>query len=143
MNESFNSFEVLETDIKKCFAGLNLHHCSCPDNLHPLIMITCKDSIKAWLKAVLNVISQLGFCSFIDKNVPSSWKMSNISPLHESGDVADINNYGPLTRNNIFRIMLDFLDYQQIQPYLSKFINPQQHGFIECKSTVTNLVTEL
>ena len=65
--------------------------------------------------------------------------MSYISPLYKSGDEAYINNYRLLTRNNIFLIMLDLLVYQQIKPYLSKFINPQQHDFMKCKSTVTNL----
>ena len=97
-----------EAGIEKCFAGLNPHHCPVPDNLHLLIIIKCKDSIKVWLEVVLNLSLSLGI-------VPSSWKMSYISPLHKSGDEAGINNYRPLTRNNIFLIMLDFLVHQQIQ----------------------------
>ena len=107
INESFDSIEVSEADIEKFFAGLNPHHCPVPDNFHLLIIITCKDSIKHRLEVALNLSLSLGI-------VPSSWKMSYIFSLHKSGDEADINNYRPLTRNNIFLIMLDFLVHQQI-----------------------------
>ena len=100
INESFDSNEY---QIEKCFADLNPHHCTGP-HIHPLKIITCNDSIKVWLKVVLNLSLSLGI-------ILSSWKMSYISPLHKSGDEADINNYRPLTRNNICLIMLDFLVY--------------------------------
>ena len=108
INESFNLIEVSEADIEKCFACLNPHHCPVPDNLHLLIIITCKDSIKVWLKVALNLSLSLGIVS-------SSWKMPYVSLLHKSGDEADINNYRPFTQNNIFLIMFDFLVYRQIQ----------------------------
>lgn len=70
---------------------------------------------------------------------PSAWKCSNVIPIYKSGPRSDITNYRPISLNNSFAKVFDFMMSKVIAAHVSGYIISQQHGFSIGKSTETNL----
>ena len=68
-----------------------------------------------------------------DKNVP----------LHKKGAVDNITNYRPISLISAFAKLLEKILHSRIYNQIKHQITPAQHGFIEKKSTVTNLLTKV
>lgn len=70
---------------------------------------------------------------------PTLWKTSRICPVFKSGERSVVENYRPISIicnfSKVFEIILYNYIYNNIKPYLS----PSQHGFVQGRSTVTNL----
>lgn len=70
---------------------------------------------------------------------PKIWKQTRVHPVLKKGDPTLLNNYRPISLVSNFAKIFDAVLYEQIYPLVKKHISPFQHGFMEKKSTVTNL----
>lgn len=132
IDDSIGSIVFTTEDIESCINNLKSSQSPGPDNIHPIIVINCSDAIKHWLLQLFNLSVKIGI-------FPQTWKLSYISPFFKGGDQSDVNNYRPINKYKVFAKMMDFLIYTKLLPYFRKYIVPQQHGFLESRSTVTNL----
>lgn len=132
INDFFSNITLTIEDIEECINGLNSSNSPGPDKIHPIIIIKCSNSLKKWLLDLFNISLKLGI-------FPHCWKISFLSPFFKGGDPTDINNYRPINKYKIFAKMLDYLVFSKSYPYFRKYIIPNQHGFLDGRSTVTNL----
>lgn len=70
---------------------------------------------------------------------PDCWKLARVCPVLKSGDISDITNYRPITILPNFSKVFEISLYNRIYPSVNKSLSIYQHGFMEKRSTVTNL----
>ena len=72
---------------------------------------------------------------------PSIWKKSKVVPIYKNGNKNDVANYRPIS---ILSAIPKFFEHLVV-PFLSSAFDshfaPEQHGFVDNKSTVSNLAT--
>lgn len=71
---------------------------------------------------------------------PEVWKESFITPIHKSGSKNVANNYRPISILNLIPKIFESIVRSKISPFINSAIIEQQHGFVNGKSTVTNLM---
>lgn len=131
-NDLINNTVFSLEDIESCISNLSSSQSPGPDKIHPILIVNCNEAIKHWLFQLFNLSVKLGI-------FPQTWKISFISPFFKGGDPFDVNNYRPINKYKVFAKMMDFLMYTKLFPYFRKYIVPHQHGFLESRSTITNL----
>eukprot|EP00959_Pyramimonas_sp_CCMP1952_P009880 205708-Pyramimonas_sp.AAC.1 len=67
---------------------------------------------------------------------PESWKKSAVTVFRTAGDVADANNYRPITIIPLLYKLFAKLLYHRVCPILDKHQNMDQAGFRKGLSTV-------
>ena len=72
--------------------------------------------------------------------LPLEWKMVNVVPVYKKGLSNNIENYRPVSLLCIAEKILEKCIYQHIFPITRQLINIEQHGFMDKKSTVSNLL---
>ena len=95
------------------------------------------------LKHELLIPLSLMFNTFISINsMPSTWKQAIVTPKYKSGTKSEVNNYRPISQTSIFCKLLERILVKRISNYLlnNNLISGNQHGFIQKRSTLTNLV---
>ena len=85
------------------------------------------------------------FESFISiGKVPDEWRSAIVTPVHKGGLVSIISNCRPISpiciaSKIIKRVVVNLLTYLRHCNLISK----QQHGFLSCKSSTTNILESL
>ena len=74
--------------------------------------------------------------------LPTNWKSAIVTPFYKRGVSSDPNNYRPISKTSIFCKLMERVIVHDLNKYLvsSNLLNPNQHGFRQRKSTVTNLL---
>lgn len=132
INDTYSNITLTIEDLEACIRNLKPSNSPGPDKIHPIIVIKCSNALKFWLLDLFNISLKLGI-------FPQCWKISFLSPLFKGGDPTDINNYRPINKYKVFAKMLDYMVFSKLYPYFRKYIIPNQHGFLDGRSTVTNL----
>lgn len=70
---------------------------------------------------------------------PDVWKIARVCPVLKSGDPSQMTNYRPISILCNFAKLLEISLYGYIYPAVKNLISPHQHGFMESRSTITNL----
>lgn len=71
---------------------------------------------------------------------PECWKLGKVCPVLKAGDPNDIANYRPIVILSNFAKVFEISIYNCIYPSIKSYISSCQHGFMEKRSTVSNLV---
>lgn len=67
--------------------------------------------------------------------------MSHVIPLLKSGSKSIVSNYRPITIQPVIGKIFEKCVLSIISPLFKNMIIPEQHGFVQGRSTVTNLLT--
>ena len=70
---------------------------------------------------------------------PDCWKLTRLCPIFKSGNTSDISNYRAIAILCNFAKVFEISLYARIYPSIKSLISPFQHGFMEMRSTATNL----
>ena len=89
-NKILDSFDFTEEKVRK-----HLHHIKegkniCPDDIHLKFLLEVADLITDPIVRMFNL-------SFNKMELPSIWKMSNVTPLFKKGSKQDAGNYRPIS----------------------------------------------
>ena len=105
------------------------------DGLHPLILSECASSFSKALSLIFNK-------SFKEGVIPKDWKEANICPLFKKGSKTDPANYRPLSLTVIpCKVQEKIIRKRMIQHLVDNgTISINQHGFVNSKSCLTNLL---
>ena len=81
--------------------------------------------------------------SFSLSNVPSSWKISKVTPIPKPGDKTNVNNLRPVSLLPLPGEIAERLVHDQLNRYLedNDLLNPNQNGFREGRSTMDSIAT--
>ena len=105
------------------------------DNVHAYVLVNTASSLAIPLSTILNNSLSTG-------KVPQQWVLANVTPIHKKGSKLDPNNYRPVSLTSIICKILEKFVKAAIMNHMkrNKLICEQQHGFVDNKSCVTNLL---
>ena len=86
------------------------------------------------------------FTSFMSvSKLPSSWKTAHVTPIYKKGPSSDPANYRPISQTSVFCKLLERVVVADVTSYMMQkgLITKHQHGFINRRSTATNLLESL
>lgn len=94
---------------------------------------------KAYADILKKPIKILMNHSLKENYFPDKLKVGRITPVHKGGNTSLINNYRPITILPSLSKIFERILHTKISQHIKNIIIPQQHGFLERKSTLTNL----
>lgn len=124
---SFSSNDILKS-IKKLTNKMTAGH----DQIPSFFIKDCSTIFVTPLTIIFNNILE---CEMF----PEKWKEAKVCPILKSGDPADITNYRPISILNNFAKIFEMSVYEYLYSQLKSVIATHQHGFIERRSTISNL----
>ncbi|KYB24594.1 hypothetical protein TcasGA2_TC030943 [Tribolium castaneum] len=104
------------------------------DGIPSFLLRDCAFVFSAPLFHIFNLILE-------SSTFPSVWKVTHISPVLKKGDPNKIENYRPISILCNFSKIFESILYSYIYKSVKNLISPHQHGFMENRSTITNLAT--
>ena len=121
-------------DVNKTLLSLDITKGPGVDNIHACFLKEVADVIDEPLHFLYNK------CLY-DGEFPSVWKTARIVPVHKGGPENNVENYRPISILPILSKILERLVHNAMYPSIHNIIIPQQHGFMQKRSTVTNLLS--
>ena len=75
-------------------------------------------------------------------SVPPDWKLTNVTPIFKKGQKGDPANYRPVSLTSVCCKVMESIIRDSIVEHLTRYqlVRPSQHGFMNSKSTQTNLL---
>lgn len=133
--EVLSDITFTPAEVLKILQSLKTDSASGPDNIPGLILKECAEVIAPVLACLINK-------SFSSGELPSDWKHAVVTPIYKKGDKLNPANYRPISLTSIICKCMERLILNKLKSFLYKgnLIPPQQHGFVEKRSTITNLL---
>lgn len=125
--------EFTENDVINSIKKIKANMTTGPDQIPAFIIRDCAAVLCKPLCIIFNLI--LKTATFPDK-----WKESRICPVFKKGNKHDIENHRPITILCNFAKIFEIIIYDYISFHVKNSIIIEQHGFMQGKSTVSNLV---
>lgn len=132
-NFYLNVKDIDESQVAKCLSRLKNKFTSGVDQIPSFLVRDCV-SLASPLCTIFNLA--LKTCRF-----PDCWKTARVCPVLKSGDAFSISNYRPISILPNFAKVFEMTLYTNIYPYIQQKLSPFQHGFMEHRSTVSNLLS--
>ena len=133
---ALESITVTEKDVKDQLHALKTSKPGGPDEISPKLIKALGNSLAKPLMLLFNKSLSLG-------QVPSDWKMANISAIFKGkGDSSDPTNYRPISITSCIGKMLEKIIFKYLYNYLetNQLITNFQSGFRPKDSTVNQLL---
>lgn len=124
--------------IKKNILKLKDRKASGPDELSVRILKEGGDSIAMALYFIFTRSLEFG-------EIPTDWRLANITPIFKKGDKKLVQNYRPISLTSLVVKVFEKIIKDQIEVYLeaNSIIKNSQHGFRSGRSCLTNLLSFL
>ena len=123
-----------ESEVVEVLKGIDPNKACSSDNIPGLILVKTADAIAPSLCRLFNQ-------SLSEGCVPLIWKRANIVPLHKNDDPTLATNYRPISLLCIVSKVLEWCIFNHCFHFLKSHISCIQHGFMQGRSTVTQLLT--
>lgn len=134
---SYNNFSVTEISEDEVFLkikNLKSNNTAGPDSIPAFLIKDCVGIFSKPLTYLYNIILST-------QTFPDHWKVSKIIPLFKKDDKSVIENYRPISLLNNFAKIFESLLHDTIYYQIKHHLSDAQHGFVQGRSTVTNLMT--
>ena len=132
-SRSLSCVHLTHSEIICAIKKLDHNKSSGSDHVSPAYLIHCAELLALPLEKIYNESLKTGI-------FPIKWKIAKIVPIFKSGDKTNVKNYRPISILSVFGKILESLVYQNLFHYFKQMFNVHQHGFINGRSTCTNLV---
>lgn len=124
---------ITESDIIEATKKLKNKMTSGPDNVPSFIVKDCIRILANPLATIYNLILKTGI-------FPDAWKEAKVCPIFKSGERNRVENYRAIAIISNFAKVFEIIVYNQIYPLVRRQISTTQHGFMQNRSTVSNLL---
>ena len=106
--------------------------------VHPKVLKSCSIQLAKPLSKIFEKSFETGI-------LPQPWLQANIIPLFKKGNKLDPTNYRPISLTSIVCKLMERIVKDEIMKHLTtnSLIVSQQHGFVNNKSCITNLLDTL
>ena len=104
-----------------------------PDGLPTILLKTCARELTPSHCALLNL-------SLAEGKLPTKWKDALVIPVHEKGKKEDVTNYKPISLLCVVSKVLEQCIFKHFKDFLRPLFVNAQHGFLQGRSTVTQLL---
>lgn len=122
-------------DVKYELNKLDISKCQGPDSIHPKLL----RSLSSNCTFVLAITKLFQSCATTCR-IPNQWKTAYVTALYKKGSRKDALNYRPVSLTCILCKVYEKLIRRHILNHVKKYINVDQHGFVEGKSCLSNLL---
>ena len=136
LNENLlTSVDMTADKIGKCLNKIKVNKTPGPDGWHPRILKEISNEIIVPLEIIFKKSITTG-------DVPSEWKLANVTPIFKKGAKQKPENYRPISLTSIIGKMMETIIRDAIENHLESncLINDSQHGFRRKRSCTTNLI---
>lgn len=118
--------------------NLNVNKTYGPDGIHPRLLKELGGVLALPLAIIFNH-------SMSTKELPTDWKLANITPIFKQGNKNDPNNYRPVSLTSVVCKVMERIIKERVTKHLldNKIIHSAQHGFLRGRSCLTNLLEVL
>ena len=108
------------------------------DNINPAILRNVADQFAVPLSIIFTTSMKSG-------KIPKDWRTANVTPIYKKGSKNIASNYRPISLTSQVCKVMEKLVKESIVAHLNKrnLIRESQHGFMEGKSCLTNLLSFL
>ena len=129
---------INKTKVKSKLLKLNPSKTAGADTINPAVLKECE-------KVLAKPLTILFRKSIESSKVPEIWKYANVTPIFKKGSKSLASNYRPVSLTSIVCRLLESLIVDDIRKHLRdyKLILDTQHGFVEKKSCLSNLLSFL
>jgi Reverse transcriptase (RNA-dependent DNA polymerase)/Endonuclease-reverse transcriptase len=131
-DDSLSCISINKHEVELCLRNLNNNKSPGPDLIPMKVLKYCSEVLSAPLTDIFN-------CSLKEGTFPNRWKLSHVTPVLKKGSRFKVVNYRPISLLSVFSKIFESLLHKRISNHVSKWIAPEQHGFVRRKSTITNL----
>ena len=131
-NLSTNYFDITLREIEIAINKLKPSFKPGPDGIPSVFIKNCYSSLLKPLFILFNLSIKFG-------NLHPLWKSAHINPIFKSGSPQDIENYRPVALISAIPKILDNIMSVKLKSLLPDIISAKQHGFMNNRSTLTNL----
>jgi len=101
--------------------------------------------LKNTMHVLARPLSQM-YNSFVSVGkMPTAWKTANVTPIYKKGPSSDPANYRPISQTSVYCKLMERVIVADVTAYMREkgFISKHQHGFLNGRSTTTNLLESL
>ena len=124
---------MTEDIVTKKLKLLNINKSSGPDDIPPIFLCNCANTLAPPLTKIFNASLKQGI-------FPEVLKEARVVPVHKKGNKTDISNYRPISILSSIAKVFESLIYPLILSHVRNALSNDQHGFLPKRSTNTNLV---
>jgi hypothetical protein len=124
-----------ESDIRKKIRGLRTEAAAGPDSIGPRILQELENELVPALRAIFTKSMEEGV-------VPQGWKEANVTPIFKKGSKSMPSNYRPVSLTSVSCKVMESVIRDAVNKHLvdNMLIKKSQHGFMQDRSCVTNLL---
>lgn len=136
--DKLENFEIFGEQVKKILEQLNENKSCGRDNIHACVLKNTAEASSIPLTIIFKE-------SLMKHEVPTDWKVANISAIHKKGSMIEVNNYRPVSLTSQVCRVMEKIIRSKIIEHLKKnnLIHSSQHGFRNGRSCLTNLLEVL
>jgi len=126
----FDAQTVCET-----ISQLAANKASGPDDISPKVLIETASVISKPLSIIFTE-------SFSSGEVPSDWRIANVTPIFKKGPKSNPGNYRPVSLTSCVCKVMERVIKDKVLEHLTRhqLINDSQHGFLPQRSCLSNLL---
>ena len=126
---------IIRQDIIDRLNNLNCAKAPGRDQVAQYVLKNCSEE----LSYALDIIFKR---SLEEGEIPNEWREANITPIFKKGSKLEASNYRPVSLTSVCCKVMEGIVRTRITSHLIKYklISPSQHGFVQKKSCVTNLL---
>ncbi len=125
---------ITHSEVRDALTHLKPKRTIGPDRIPPYIFKACFEFFCEPLTHIFNTIIR-------SAAFPSTWKVSCIVPVPKTDSTNEITNYRPISIIPVPAKIFESVVYKKIYDQVMNLISNSQHGFMEGRSVITNLVT--
>ena len=130
--------EFTEEDVMEKLRDLKPDKCPGPDKIHPHVLKEC-------CRQLAKPLFLLFRKSLDEGELPADWKTATVSPIFKKGSKTKAGNYRPVSLTCVPCKILETLIRERMLDHakVHNLLNENQHGFMQGKSCLTNLLETL
>ena len=133
-----DDLEITSDDVLDEFKKINISKSPGPDEIHPKLLKGLASN-----KDFIDSVTKLFQACANSGEMPSQWKTANVTSIYKKGSRKCALNYRPVSLTSIVSKLYEKLVRRHLLSYISHKIDPNQHGFVEGKSCLSNLLESI
>ena len=127
-----DSLVLCEDEVYKVLLNLNPSKAPGPGSLPTIVLESCARELTPSLCGLFNL-------SLVGK-LPTEWKDALVVLVHKKGKKEDVTNYRPISLLCVVSKVLERCIFKHFEEFLCPLFHNAQHGFLQGRSTVTQLL---
>ena len=133
INNDFLDLQFHSEDIFNILKMLNANKAAGPDGIHGKVLKSCARSLAYPLSILFNL-------SFVTGCIPQDWKLASVVPVFKKGDKSSVENYRPISLTSLVMKVFERCIKTALYSVCEDVLDPRQHGFLNNRSCVTQMI---